>query len=51
MADYKKMYTILFQSVTVAINILTAAQRKTEEIYIETDGKNIVLLDAEREEE
>ena len=34
MPDYKAMYLSLFNSVTDAIEILSEAQKKAEEIYI-----------------
>lgn len=34
MPDYKAMYLSLFNSVTDAIEILTEAQKKAEEMYI-----------------
>ena len=34
MPDYKAMYLSLFNSVTDAIEILTEAQKKVEEMYI-----------------
>jgi hypothetical protein len=37
MADYQKMYHSLFNDVTDTIQKLQEAQRKTEEIYIQTD--------------
>ena len=43
MPDYKTMYLNLFNSVTDAIEILTEAQKKAEETYInssETDKPN-----------
>ena len=42
MPDYKSMYLDLFNSITDAIEILTKAQRKTEEAYINLceDEKN-----------
>ena len=45
MPDYKKMYLTLFNETTKAINILQAAQQKTEEIYISDNTEdNLVLL-------
>ena len=43
MPDYKTMYLNLFNSVTDAIEILTEAQKKAEETYLnssETDKPN-----------
>ena len=34
MPDYEKMYFTLFNAITDAVNILSEAQQKTEEIYI-----------------
>ena len=34
MSDYKKMYFELFVAITDAIELLSNAQRKTEEMYI-----------------
>ena len=44
MADYKKMYSKLFNAATDAVRILQAAQVETEEIYIDHDPANITLL-------
>ena len=44
MADYKKMYTSLFNDVTDVINILEAAQRRTEDIFIETDAMPVECI-------
>ena len=44
MPDYKTMYLNLFNSVTDAIEILTEAQKKAEETYInssEADKENL----------
>ena len=37
MADYKQMYMKLMDAAESAMNILIAAQRQCEEIYIETE--------------
>jgi len=34
MPDYKSMYLDLFNSVTDAIEVLSAAQKRAEEVYI-----------------
>ena len=34
MPDFEKMYYTLFNAITDAVNILSEAQQKTEEIYI-----------------
>ena len=40
MPDYKTMYLELFNSVTEATRILCEAQRKAEEIYINSAEEN-----------
>lgn len=51
MPDYMKMYALLFNTITDALNLfdcspeeaksmLISAQQKTEEMYIETYGEN-----------
>jgi hypothetical protein len=40
MPDYKDMYLNLFNSVTDAIEILTEAQKKAEEIYINSSEED-----------
>ena len=37
MADYKQMYMKLMDATESAVDILIAAQRQCEEIYIETE--------------
>ena len=37
MPDYKKMYLRLFNATEDAINLLIAAQRACEDMYIESD--------------
>ena len=44
MADYKKMYLELFNSITDAIEILKEAQTKTEELYINSKEKRDNIL-------
>jgi hypothetical protein len=39
MADYKKMYLELFNNLTDAIELLKDAQRRAEEIYIESEDE------------
>lgn len=48
MADYKKMYHVLFNALTDVIEQLQKAQEKTEEIYIETTDE-VAELDEENE--
>jgi len=44
MADYKSMYTKLFNSVTDAIGILQNAQAETEEMFLSQKDTEIVVL-------
>lgn len=44
MADYKSMYTTLYQKVTIAIDILQNAQQQTEEMYILAKENNLMLV-------
>jgi len=44
MADYKKMYTKLFGTVTAAIRLLQEVQIETEEMYIDHEPTNLTLL-------
>lgn len=41
MEKYKEMYAYLFGEVTKAINILTAAQKNCEEMFIKEDAEII----------
>lgn len=46
MPDYRELYRILFGETTKAISILQAAQRHTEELYIEDETFcNLVVMD------
>ncbi len=55
MPDYKTMYLNLFNSVTDAVEILCEAQRKAEEIFINSSEngeeliKNIKIIRTENE--
>ena len=40
MPDYKAMYLDLFNSITKAVEILCDAQKKAEELYINSSEKN-----------
>ena len=46
MADYAKMYQILFRSQTQAIETLMKAQQETEELYISSPEPDIRVLDS-----
>ena len=47
MPDYKKMYFTLFKASEDAANLLIAAQRECEELYIASEEPNIVVLSEE----
>ena len=42
MADYQKMYALIFNAATDAINILQSAQIETEELFINQDEPNLL---------
>lgn len=44
MADYKKMYTALFNKVTDVIEELQQVQSDTEKLYMDSSEHEIVLL-------
>lgn len=45
MADYKTMYTKLFNTITDTIRNLQAVQVETEEMFISQEEPNITVLD------
>ena len=47
MPDYKAMYFNLFNSVTDAIEILTEAQKKAEEMYINSCENDEISEDSD----
>jgi hypothetical protein len=51
MEDYKVLYTTLFNSVTDAIELLKAAQIKTEGMYISQGEVLVVPLNQEDDSE
>lgn len=51
MPDYKKMYLALFKASEEAVNLLIAAQRECEELYLSSPEANIALLPTEQEQE
>ena len=58
MSMYQKMYTELFNAITTTIEeldritgMLRAAQRTTEEIFIETEPAPLILLEEPQGEE
>lgn len=50
MADYKKMYTALFNDVSDAIALLQKAQQKTEDVFVQGDEVLVYLEDWTEEE-
>ena len=48
MPDYKEMYQRMVQASEAAINILIAAQRECEELYINSPEPQISVLPAEK---
>lgn len=44
MPDYKEMYLKLFNATEDAVNLLIAAQRQCEELYVEAAEPGIVTL-------
>ena len=51
MPDYKKMYLTLFKASEEAVNLLIAAQRECEELYLGSEEPDITLLPIEPEKE
>ena len=51
MADYKKMYHEMVRETEKAINILIAAQRRCEEMYISAPDPEVTLLPRAAKEE
>lgn len=47
MVDYKTMYKKMFQASELAVNILIAAQRECEEMYISAPESKLIPLDGE----
>ncbi len=47
MADYKKMYKILFNSMPEISRIIEASQKEVEDIYINSEEQPIRLSDSE----
>ncbi len=44
MIDYKELYIKLFQATDKAVNILIAAQRECEEMYVSAEDTPITVL-------
>ena len=51
MADYRKMYTSLFNDVTNAIELLKNAQVKSEEVFVSGDDGVVLELRKPDEED
>lgn len=51
MPDYKEMYLTLFRATEQAIDTLIAAQRKCEEMYLNTPEKDFIILSRSQETE
>ena len=49
MADYREMYLTLMRETERAIRILTDAQRKCEELYLDSMNPDISLLERHTE--
>lgn len=45
MADFKSMYTKLFNAITDAMEMLKSAQIETEEMFLAQKDADIVVLD------
>ena len=50
MADYKAMYLAAMDAMERAIGLLTEAQQKCEDLYVETSDEGPVLLTWEQNE-
>ena len=51
MPDYKEMYLTLFRASEEAINLLIAAQRTCEELYISQSEPKLMVLPLEEQKE
>ena len=49
MADYKKMYTTLFNKITDVIEELQAVQKETEELYIDSPESRLIDFQSEND--
>ena len=47
MVDYKEMYEKMFRAAEQSVNILIAAQRECEEMYISAPESKLIPLDRE----
>ena len=51
MADYKAMYLALFRASEEAVDLLIAAQRQCEELYISSPDPELRILELPKEED
>ncbi|MCO5385772.1 MAG: hypothetical protein NHB14_08405 [Desulfosporosinus sp.] len=51
MVDYQHMYKILFNKMTDLIEEIQQVQRQTEEMYIDSKGREFVLVKSSRNSE
>ena len=51
MTDFKKIYLHIFNKVTDAIDLLQAAQRECEELYIQSAAPIITIHGEEKEQD
>lgn len=51
MADYKKMYGVLFNKITNVIEELQQVQSETEEMYIQSTDAGVILLKPDGDDE
>ena len=50
MPDYKEMYLTMVRDVESAVNILIAAQRKCEDIYINSEEPKLNCIDINKKD-
>lgn len=51
MTDYKELYLIMFRASEKAIELLVEAQRKCEELYINSRGTELIRLEPQKIED
>lgn len=49
MENYNEMYLKMFRAAEQAINILTAAQRECEELYVSSPGPELTVVPPSKE--
>ena len=50
MTDYKELYLTMFRASEKAIELLVEAQRKCEELYINSHDAEIIRLEMQKDE-